>query len=437
MLPILLMIDEITQEDERELLRRLFFTYAPKMKLLAQSILKNEADAEDALHDTFLLVIRYRKKFVQADEIEIKRLLVIYSRSVCFNRLRREKRTRARIVPDTAPDADDGLHPAADIPDTDADPTRLLLTKEQADVLRRAIACPLPRGRSSGCGIMPGTPTSRSAHCSASSPPRWAAPCAAALRKFRMKRRRILLNAENNRDFEARIRDAAQRSLDKEVAAFDALDPDATAVSAKTERRILRAIHTLRTPRTHRTRLRRIAACAAILLSLTVAALLCVEPIRAAVWNFFFEWYEDHVVVRVGADEDAPSVIEEVILPDLPQGWTATEIANNRGSVCYSYDGPQGEWLVYDQNPINPDALHFFDSEHSTVKAVVLKGGYTAQLFVFESGTSLLFWSNRYTFTVSLKGGDDDLLYQVADDLNQKAAALTKKSEFSDFFAKK
>ena len=26
MLPILLMIDEITQEDERELLRRLFFT---------------------------------------------------------------------------------------------------------------------------------------------------------------------------------------------------------------------------------------------------------------------------------------------------------------------------------------------------------------------------------------------------------------------------
>lgn len=208
-----------------------------------------------------------------------------------------------------------------------------------------------------------------------------------------MKRGRILLNAENNRDFEARIRDAAQRSLDKEVAAFDALDPDAAAV--------------------------------------------CVEPIRAAVWNFFFEWYEDHVVVRVGADEDAPSVIEEVILPDLPQGWTATEIANNRGSVCYSYDGPQGEWLVYDQNPINPDALHFFDSEHSTVKAVVLKGGYTAQLFAFESGTKILFWSNRYTFTVSLKDGDDALLYQVADDLNRKAAALTKKSEFSDFFAKK
>ena len=245
------------------------------------------------------------------------------------------------------------------------------------------------------------------------------------------------MNAENNRDFEARIRDAARFSLDEEVAAFDALDPDAAAVSAKTERRILRAIHTLRTPRTHRARLRRIAACAAILLSLTVAALLCVEPIRAAVWNFFFEWYEDHVVVRVGADEDAPSVIEEVILPDLPQGWTATEIANNRGSVFYRFDGPQGEQLFYDQNPINPDALHFFDSEHSTVKAVVLKGGYTAQLFVFESGTSLLFWSNRYTFTVSLKDGDDALLYQVADDLNQKAAALTKKSEFFDFFAKK
>lgn len=245
------------------------------------------------------------------------------------------------------------------------------------------------------------------------------------------------MNAEHDRDPDARIRDAAQRSLDKEVAAFDALDPAAAAVSRKTERRILRAIHTLRTPRTHRTRLRRIAACAAILLALTTATLLCVETTRAATWNFFFEWYEDHVVVHVGADDDAPTVIEEIILPDLPQDWTATEIANNRGSVFYRFDGPQGEQLFYDQNPINPDALHFFDSEHSTVKAVVLKGGYAAQLFVFESGTSLLFWSNRYTFTVSLKGGDDALLYQVADDLNQKAAALTKKSEFSDFFAKK
>ena len=138
MLPILLMIDEITQEDERELLRRLFFTYAPKMKLLAQSILKNEADAEDALHDTFLLVIRYRKKFVQADEIETMRLLVIYSRSVCFNRLRREKRIRAHIVPESPTDAGDP-QPAADIPDADADPTKLLLTKEQSDLLRRAI----------------------------------------------------------------------------------------------------------------------------------------------------------------------------------------------------------------------------------------------------------------------------------------------------------
>ena len=246
-----------------------------------------------------------------------------------------------------------------------------------------------------------------------------------------------MLTAETNRDFEARIRAAARCSLDEEVAAFDALDSAAVEISRKTERRILRAIHALCAPRAHRARLRRIAACAAILLSLTVAALLCVEPIRAAVWNFFFEWYEDHVVVRVGADEDAPSVIEEVILPDLPQGWTATEIANNPSAVCYRYDGPQGEQLFYDQSPINPNAVHAFDSEHSTVRAVALEGGYTAQLFVFDSGTSLLFWSNRYTFTVSLKGGDDDLLYQVADDLNRKAATLTKKSEFSDFFAKK
>ena len=139
MLPILLMMDTICKEDERELLRRLFFTYAPRMKLLAQSILKNEFDAEDALHDAFLSVIRYRKKFVQADEIEIRRLLVIYIRSVCFNRLRREKCARARIIPGTAPDAGVDPRPEKDIPDTDAAPGEKLLTKERSDVLRRAI----------------------------------------------------------------------------------------------------------------------------------------------------------------------------------------------------------------------------------------------------------------------------------------------------------
>ena len=63
-----------------------------------------------------------------------------------------------------------------------------------------------------------------------------------------------MLTAEHDRDFDARMRDAAQHSLDKEVAAFDALGPDAAVVSAKTERRILRAIQTLHAPRARRLR---------------------------------------------------------------------------------------------------------------------------------------------------------------------------------------
>ena len=44
----------IEDADERELVQQLFFTYGRQVKALARSILHNEQDVEDAMHDTFL-----------------------------------------------------------------------------------------------------------------------------------------------------------------------------------------------------------------------------------------------------------------------------------------------------------------------------------------------------------------------------------------------
>lgn len=92
MLAAMLTACGVDDADERELVQQLFFTYGQRVKALAGRILRNEQDAEDALHDTFLKIIRYRKKFVGADPAEIKRLIVIIAKSVCFNLYRRKSR---------------------------------------------------------------------------------------------------------------------------------------------------------------------------------------------------------------------------------------------------------------------------------------------------------------------------------------------------------
>lgn len=136
MLSILLAINEIENEDERALVQRLFFDYGRQVKALAQSILHSEHDAEDALHDTFLKIIKYREKFAQIDGDETKRLIVIYTRSVCFNLYRRKKRENG-FAAETG-DADDGMS-AADREADDVDVLESVLARESAERLKRAI----------------------------------------------------------------------------------------------------------------------------------------------------------------------------------------------------------------------------------------------------------------------------------------------------------
>ena len=136
MLSILLAINEIENEDERALVQRLFFDYGRQVKALAQCILHSEHDAEDALHDTFLKIIKYREKFIQIDGDETKRLIVIYTRSVCFNLYRRKKRENG-FAAETG-DADDGMS-AADREADDVDVLESVLARESAERLKRAI----------------------------------------------------------------------------------------------------------------------------------------------------------------------------------------------------------------------------------------------------------------------------------------------------------
>ena len=96
MINIWMAIEAIEDENERELIGKLYLQYSKKIKGLAYKIMLNQKDAEDALGNTFLRVIKYRKNFIGIDRDETKRLIVIYTRSACFDML--DKRDKLDII---------------------------------------------------------------------------------------------------------------------------------------------------------------------------------------------------------------------------------------------------------------------------------------------------------------------------------------------------
>jgi RNA polymerase sigma-70 factor (ECF subfamily) len=82
----------IKNENERMLVEEIYETYEKHMYMIAFGILHNQQDAEDAVNNTVIKIIRYIDKFVDISCKETKRLIVIYTRSVAFNMYKLKKR---------------------------------------------------------------------------------------------------------------------------------------------------------------------------------------------------------------------------------------------------------------------------------------------------------------------------------------------------------
>ncbi|MCQ2457071.1 MAG: sigma-70 family RNA polymerase sigma factor [Clostridia bacterium] len=77
---------------DNEFADELFRKYSGTVVRYAQSILHDRAAGEDAAGEVFVNVLRYADKFRDASESEQIRLLTVYTRSVCFNVLKRAKK---------------------------------------------------------------------------------------------------------------------------------------------------------------------------------------------------------------------------------------------------------------------------------------------------------------------------------------------------------
>ena len=72
MINILLVIDQIESDEQRTLIAEIYNEYSSYILKIARNIMKNQSDAEDAVGDAFIKIIKYREKFMDFDRNETK-----------------------------------------------------------------------------------------------------------------------------------------------------------------------------------------------------------------------------------------------------------------------------------------------------------------------------------------------------------------------------
>lgn len=143
MLSVSLAMLDIQTDKERDLVKRLFHTYAARVKGWAMRYLGSLDDAEDVVSLTFLKIIRYRDKFADSSEEKIRGLIALYTKCVCFDMLR--KKNGLPVVSVSNGYEEDGeVARDLELPDETDIPAELI-RQETVEVLKKAIdALPSP-----------------------------------------------------------------------------------------------------------------------------------------------------------------------------------------------------------------------------------------------------------------------------------------------------
>lgn len=227
------------------------------------------------------------------------------------------------------------------------------------------------------------------------------------------------MDGMNETGFEALLKHAAKECLDADVAIFNALDVSDVAVSKRTTKRILRAIRQ-GSGRSRATALvKRAAMISLVTLSVLFASAMCIEPVRAAVWDVIVSWYDKYIGISFvdSVTEDTPDSIETVLMPDVPEGWEAVELVSDPVTACYLMYGTQGEYVTYQQMVI--DSSIGVDNNGCTIEEILLNGQYDAYLLVYEDGRYKIVWENLYAFIVSGENIAFDVLVDIAESVNK------------------
>ncbi len=79
------------KQEEKKFTEALYDKFSFSVKSMAKYILKSEKLADKALLQTFRKTVKYRKLFYRVEKEDIRRIVVVFLRSVCFGFLRKER----------------------------------------------------------------------------------------------------------------------------------------------------------------------------------------------------------------------------------------------------------------------------------------------------------------------------------------------------------
>lgn len=139
MITIFAAIDAIEDETERILLTRLYETYAGMIfGYIKKKFFFSDEDAEDALIDIFHKIILHRKTFIEIDEKEEFRKIIIITRSVCINAWKRRQLEQKYFVSSDIPmENDEGEPFVQEYADARNFTDDIIQTEADADAIKR------------------------------------------------------------------------------------------------------------------------------------------------------------------------------------------------------------------------------------------------------------------------------------------------------------
>lgn len=79
-------------DEEKDTITRLYKTYKKFLFSISMSILNNYADAEDAVHETFVRIIKNLSKIKDVESTKTKSFVAIIVRNICYDMLRKGSR---------------------------------------------------------------------------------------------------------------------------------------------------------------------------------------------------------------------------------------------------------------------------------------------------------------------------------------------------------
>ena len=82
------------KQEEKKFTEALYDEYSLSVKSMAKYILKSEKLADKTLLRTFCKIAKYRKLFYRVEKEDIRRIVVVFLRSVCFGILRKERKLK-------------------------------------------------------------------------------------------------------------------------------------------------------------------------------------------------------------------------------------------------------------------------------------------------------------------------------------------------------